>query len=103
MESDAAAETVADGSATAPVPDAQTDIEPLFAALSDTTQAPDAELPATGVPLDIERRLSPPFVLGDTYGTRCSTVVLAACAGLELIERRFGANGVFEGDRRLGA
>jgi len=68
------------------------DAEALFAALADTTPAADAELPDTGVGIAIERRLSPPFVLGDTYGTRCSTLVLAGCEGIAMTERRFGAN-----------
>jgi hypothetical protein len=40
------------------------------------TPAPDARLPDTGVGLELERMLSPPFVRGARYGTRCSTVVL---------------------------
>jgi uncharacterized protein with NRDE domain len=78
--------------------DTQPSIEPLFAALADTRQAPDEELPDTGVGLEIERRLSPAFVLGDTYGTRCSTIVLADCLGIEMRERRFGANQSFQGE-----
>ena len=73
------------------------DTDPLFAALADTALATDAELPDTGVGLELERRLSPPFVLGDTYGTRCSTVVLASSAGMEMSERRFGVNQAFLG------
>ena len=76
-------------------------IEPLFSALADTAVAPDDELPDTGVGPEIERRLSSPFVTGDTYGTRCSTVVLAGSTGIELIERRFGPSRVVEGERRL--
>lgn len=74
------------------------DVEPLFTALADTTPAPDTELPDTGVGIAIERRLSPPFVLGDTYGTRCSTLVLAGCDGIAMTERRFGANQAVLGD-----
>ena len=74
------------------------DPEALFTALADTTPAPDAELPDTGVGIELERRLSPPFVLGDTYGTRCSTVVLASYAGIEMAERRFGANKISDGN-----
>jgi uncharacterized protein with NRDE domain len=73
------------------------DPQRLFDALFDTSPAPDAELPDTGVGIDLERRLSPPFVLGDTYGTRCSTLVLAGSARIGMIERRFGPNGVLIG------
>lgn len=63
----------------------------LFDALADTTAAPDAALPDTGVGLELERALSPPFVRGETYGTRCSSVVLVdADDGITFAERRFG-------------
>ena len=75
------------------------DIDPLFVALADRTQATDEELPDTGVGLELERLLSPAFVAGETYGTRCSTLVLAGRDGIDVIERRFGGNGVFEGER----
>jgi len=77
--------------------DTRPDTDPLFAALADAALAADAELPDTGVGLELERRLSPPFVMGDTYGTRCSTVVLASREGIEMSERRFGANQGFLG------
>ena len=68
-------------------------IEPLFTALRDTTPAPDALLPDTGVGIDLERRLSPPFVLDPVYGTRCSSVVLAGADGVLFAERRYDADG----------
>jgi len=77
--------------------DTRPDMDPLFTALADTGLAMDAELPDTGVGLELERRLSPPFVMGDTYGTRCSSVVLASCDGIEMSERRFGVNQSFLG------
>ncbi len=48
----------------------------LFAVLGDRRDAPDHELPATGVSLEWERLLSSPFIVGEDYGygTRCSTV-----------------------------
>lgn len=73
-------------------------IAPLFAALADTTPAPDAALPDTGVGLALERRLSPPFVLGDRYGTRCSSVVLVEDDAIVFAERRYGPNGVVAGE-----
>jgi len=65
-------------------------LAPLFDALADTTPAPDARLPDTGVGLELERVLSPPFVRGARYGTRCSTVVLIDETHIVFAERRFG-------------
>lgn len=65
-------------------------LAPLFQALADTTPAPDAALPETGVGLELERALSPPFVRGARYGTRCSSVVLVSAAAIVFAERRFG-------------
>lgn len=82
-------------------PDAVHDTEPLFAALADTAPAPDADLPDTGVGLELERRLSPPFVRGGTYGTRCSTVVLVESTRIVLAERRFGPDGIVIGNGEI--
>lgn len=66
-------------------------LAPLFAALRDDTPAPDALLPDTGVGLELERALSPAFVRGTRYGTRCSSVVLVAEDGALLFaEQRYG-------------
>jgi uncharacterized protein with NRDE domain len=46
-----------------------------FDILADRTLAPDHELPATGVPLDVEKAISGIFVETPGYGTRCSTVL----------------------------
>ncbi|MBM3855412.1 MAG: NRDE family protein [Verrucomicrobia bacterium] len=73
-------------------------LSPLFEALADTTVAPDSMLPETGVGLELERALSPPFVRGERYGTRCSTVVLAGDEQLVFAERRFGPDAVPAGD-----
>ncbi len=70
----------------------------LLAAMADTTMAPDAELPDTGVGLELERLLSPPFVLGERYGTRCSSIVLVGDERIEFLERRYGPNGAAGGE-----
>jgi uncharacterized protein with NRDE domain len=74
------------------------DLAPLLAALADDVPAPDPELPDTGVGLDVERLLSPAFVRGEHYGTRCSTVVLADDDGVRFAERRFDAEGRVAGE-----
>lgn len=72
----------------------------LFGMLADRTPAQDDELPSTGVPVEWERMLSPPFIVSESYGTRASTVLLMDKGGtVNLYERSFGARGV-ELDRR---
>ena len=75
----------------------------LFASLQDRKPAPDGELPDTGVGIDRERLLSPPFLAlpaadGLThYGTRCSTLVVTerTAGGLvtRVLERSFDTRG----------
>lgn len=48
----------------------------LLAILVRRDKAPDGTLPDTGVGLELERALSPPFIRTDGYGTRSSSVVL---------------------------
>lgn len=75
------------------------DVEPLFEALAQRVLAADAELPATGVAIEWERRLSAPFIVGDSYGTRSSTVFTLDRAGnARFVERSFDANGDVTGD-----
>ncbi|HUO79928.1 MAG TPA: NRDE family protein [Steroidobacteraceae bacterium] len=72
----------------------------LFGLLDDREPAPDAQLPDTGIGLELERRLSPPFILGADYGTRCATaIVLAAGGGGEVVERSHAADGRPTGTR----
>ena len=53
----------------------------LEAFLGDATPARDDELPSTGVGLEWERRLSPPLITGEDYGTRSSTTLLVDAQG----------------------
>jgi uncharacterized protein with NRDE domain len=77
---------------------ANADPAPLFAALADTRAAADAELPDTGVGIEMERFLSSPFIVGERYGTRASSVLLARRGETRLIERRFGPAGAALGE-----
>lgn len=77
-------------------------LEPLWAALADEQRAPDAQLPSTGVPLELERLLSSAFIRGTDYGTRASTIVAIGRDGGGFIhERRFGPEGVYLGETRV--
>jgi uncharacterized protein with NRDE domain len=77
-------------------------LDVIWQALADETQPPDAELPATGVPLELERMLSSAFIRGRDYGTRASTVVAIDHDGRGFIhERRFGPDGVYLGEQRV--
>jgi len=49
--------------------------------LRDAEPASDEELPRTGVSLEMERMLSSAFIHGESYGTRCSTIVTTDSAG----------------------
>jgi uncharacterized protein with NRDE domain len=74
-------------------------VDALMAALGDTSPAADAELPDTGVGIAMERFLSPIHIVGETYGTRASSVLALAVDGRHrLLERRFGPNGAFAGE-----
>jgi uncharacterized protein with NRDE domain len=72
----------------------------LFALLADRTPAQE-RVPADtgGLPPDMARALSAPFVLHPQYGTRCSTVVLLQPDGQLLVtERRFDSAGAPAGE-----
>ena len=66
--------------------------------LCDETQPVDADLPDTGVGLDLERILAPVFIRGERYGTRASSLLMHRGDGSVLLrERRFGPHGVLDG------
>lgn len=70
----------------------------LFDALADRERAPDHALPSTGVSLEWERLLSAPFIVGERYGTRCSTLLTVDRDGqVRFVERSFDADGELTG------
>lgn len=71
----------------------------LLHLLSDATRPPDAELPDTGVGLDLERRYSARFIASEFYGTRASTALLVDSDGhIEICEQNYGGNGALLGE-----
>jgi uncharacterized protein with NRDE domain len=76
--------------------------EALFDVLADRTPTTDDEPPATGLPEDLVRALSAPFVRHERYGTRCSTLVFVEHDGRTRVhERRFDAAGAQTGSSRF--
>ncbi len=74
----------------------------LFAALADEQVAGDHELPDTGIDRGYERTLSSIFISGETYGTRCSTLVFIGYDDtVTFIERRYGPHKTFLGESRF--
>lgn len=71
----------------------------LFALLADQQWAEDTQLPATGIPRQRERELSPPFISGEHYGTRSSTLLLVHASGDVFVhEKRYGPNAMLQGE-----
>lgn len=55
----------------------------LISIMNQRDEAPDNELPDTGVSLELERKLSPAFILNPEreYGTLCSTAIISSATG----------------------
>jgi len=71
----------------------------LFALLADREMAPAETLPTGELAPELARKLSAPFVLDETYGTRCSTVLtISTDDTLRIAERRFDARGESSGE-----
>lgn len=62
----------------------------LFNLLNDHTKALDNQLPATGLPKEIEKELSSIFIATGNYGTRCSTLLfIDKNEEMKFVERRY--------------
>lgn len=78
------------------------DFVTLVRLLHDTRCPDDRDLPDTGVGLERERMLAPPFIATPTYGTRSVTVYLVdAARNATFIERRFNRLGLAVGETRI--
>ena len=70
------------------------DLHTLLPLLHDQTAAPEAVLPHTGVPLELERVLSSVFINMPGYGTRACSVIALHQSRAEFIEQSFGPRGL---------
>ena len=71
--------------------------EQLIALMANREQAHDEELPQTGLPMAMERRLSSAFIADEmrNYGTLCSTAIIQDSAGnIHFSEQNYSADGV---------
>ena len=83
-------------------PDEAADEAALLAVMAGRAPAPDEALPLTGVSLEMERLLSPPFIQSPAYGTRCTSLIRIGVDGqVSFLERRFDSTGQSLGDTRL--
>jgi uncharacterized protein with NRDE domain len=74
----------------------------LFGLLADREPAAAADTPDQGLPPNMARAVSAPFVVTEDYGTRCSTALLVGADGkVELHERRFDAEGAKIGETSI--
>ena len=74
--------------------------EDLVEVLASRQCFPDGRLPDTGIGIEMERTLSPPFIVSHEYGTRCTTVLLIDNeGGVEFTEQSF-LRGKITGDPR---
>lgn len=72
--------------------------------LSIVTERAEAAPNATieDLPEELAKVMSTPFVVGDEYGTRCSTAILFREDGhAEALERRFASGGAADGESRV--
>ncbi len=74
----------------------------LLSLLHNPDTAATADLPATGIPIDLERALSAAFIRLPTYGTRACSIVRFEANQVTFVEQCFDASGP-QGLRRLSA
>lgn len=71
----------------------------LLRLLADKTPAASSEVDNTELPFKLARALTAPFIVSDTYGTRCSTTLMISNEGkAAFCERRFDPRGIATGD-----
>ena len=71
----------------------------LLHLLADKTPAARSDVNSGELPFTLARALTAPFIVSETYGTRCSTTLMIANDGkTEFCERCFDSRGVARGD-----
>lgn len=74
-------------------------LDSLFEPLADTRQSAVGDTPELDLPDPLHRALTAPFISGDTYGTRSTSLtVISNDLKARCIERRFGPGGTLSGE-----
>ena len=73
--------------------DSGSDKEQIIAGMRDSSPPPDSEVPAGDAPLELRRRTSSCFVVGEVYGTRSTSVVFVGSKLLEFEEQSYDRKG----------
>lgn len=78
------------------------DFDALFELLADREPATVGQAEAEGVPPELARAVSAPFIVTPQFGTRCSTVLSVASSGeVRIVERRYDSAGDATGESRF--
>jgi uncharacterized protein with NRDE domain len=75
--------------------------EDLLALLHDPSTAHDADLPSTGIPLELERLLSATFIRSPNYGTRACSLIRVHQAHAEFTEQSYDFSGLIGQQHQL--
>jgi len=78
-----------------------TQAEDLLPLLQDRSKAAYAELPDTGVPIEIEHMLSAAFVSSAAYGTRASSILTLNRKKSTFFEQGYGAQGTLAATKQF--
>lgn len=70
----------------------------LLSLMQSQIKPQDDELPNTGIELEFERFLSPIFIQGKDYGTRCTTLLTIDQATVKFLELSYAPNGKICGE-----
>lgn len=79
----------------------EVDKESLFEIGMDSELARDEDLPSTGVPFDLERKLSPLFIKTENYGTRSITVLTIDRSNVLKFSERSFVDGKFRSEKNF--
>lgn len=77
-------------------------LESLFLPLRDTAESASPDTPELDIPAPFNKALTAPFIIGENYGTRSTSVVtVTGDDNLTMVERRFDPDGTSSGETKV--